>query len=70
MTQFVFVPLISLMGGMVQTVTGFGAGIIIMLFLHNVLPMNIAPAVSNTTCAPLAWSIAWKYHKAVSVKKF
>lgn len=55
--------LISFSGGLLQSITGFGAGIIIMLALPNIFPMSVAPAVSNTICAPLSWSLTFKYRK-------
>lgn len=60
---------LTAMAGFLQSITGFGGGIVIMVFLPQMLSMNLAPAVSGTCCTPLAWSIALKYWKHCNYKK-
>lgn len=60
------VPMIALpalAGGIIQTVTGFGAGIIMMLFFPLVLPMLKASALSTLITLYLTASLAWKLRK-------
>ena len=66
--MYMWILLITFAGGLVQAVTGFGGGIVIMTVLPNLVSMNLAPAISNTICTPLACAIAWKYRKHASVK--
>lgn len=63
MNVYLSMGLLSLTAGIVQSVTGFGAGIILMLLLPHYMPMNVAPIISNGTTLPLSWSIAWRYRK-------
>lgn len=63
MLNYLIIALISLAGGAGQSITGFGAGIIIMTVLPSVISMGLAPAVSGTICTPLSISIAWRYRK-------
>ncbi|MGI5946433.1 MAG: hypothetical protein ACOX8K_03390 [Lachnospiraceae bacterium] len=48
----------SLLGGTVQSVTGFGASIIIMIFLPVFLSMTAAPAVSDVITMTLSFITA------------
>ena len=60
--------LIAFAAGLLQAITGFGGGIMIMTVLPSLVSMNLAPAISGAICAPLSWSIAWKYRKFASLK--
>lgn len=60
--------LVSLAAGIVQSVTGFGAGIVIMMFLPMYLPMNVAPAISNGAAFPLALAILFQYRKVTNYR--
>lgn len=63
------IALIAMLGGLLQAITGFGGGIIIMMVLPNLVSMQVAPAISGTICTPLAGSIAWRYRKYLNIKK-
>lgn len=69
MLIYLWISLITLIAGMLQAITGFGGGIIIMIVLPNLISMNLAPAISGVICTPLAWSIAFKYRKWCNFKK-
>lgn len=58
----------SLLGGIVQSVTGFGASIIIMIFLPVFLSMTAAPAVSDVITMTLSFSMLWRYRTYVKLK--
>lgn len=57
------IMLSALAGGIIQTVTGFGASIIMMLFFPLVLPMLKASALSTMITMYLTTSLAWKLRK-------
>lgn len=59
----------SFVGGIVQAVTGFGGGIVIMIFLPFLFSINAAPAISDIITMLLAVFICVEYRKYVSVKK-
>ena len=54
------IALPALAGGIIQTVTGFGGGIIMMLFFPLVLPILKASALSTLITLYLTASLAWK----------
>ena len=58
----------SLLGGIVQLVTGFGSSIIIMIFLPVFLSMTAAPDVSDVITMTLSFSILWRYRTYVKLK--
>lgn len=51
----------ALVGGLVQGVTGFGAGVVLMLVLPVLLTVPRAAAVSGAVCVALTASMAWRY---------
>lgn len=59
----------SLLGGFVQSVTGFGAAIIIMIFLPMMMSMTAAPAASDVITMTLSFAMCWRYRKYVKVRK-
>ena len=67
LTLLLMIALPALAGGIVQAVTGFGAGIIMMLFFPLVLPMLKASALSTLVTLYLTVSLAWKFRKEVQI---
>lgn len=61
------IALPALAGGIIQSVTGFGAGIIMMLFFPLVLPMLKASALSTLVTLYLTVSLAWKFRRHVQI---
>lgn len=55
----------ALAGGLVQGVTGFGAGVVLMLVLPALLAVPQAAAVSGAVCVALTASMAWRYRSHV-----
>lgn len=55
----------ALAGGLVQGVTGFGAGVVLMLVLPALLAVPQAAAVSGATCVALTASMTWRYRARV-----
>lgn len=58
----------SLLGGFVQTVSGFGCGIVIMLFLPYFMPILQASGLSVLVCVILNVLLVVKYRKSVNMK--
>lgn len=56
------------LGGIVQTVTGFGAAIVMMLILPSFMGMLGAPAIVQTICAGLSIPLAIRFWKKVDWK--
>ena len=61
------IALPALAGGIIQTVTGFGGGIIMMLFFPLVLPILKASALSTLITLYLTASLAWKLRKQTHI---
>lgn len=55
----------ALAGGLVQELTGFGAGVVMMLALPALLAVPQAAAVSGAVCVALTASMAWRYRAHV-----
>lgn len=69
MDQLWIVAATSLAGGVVQSVTGFGAAILIMIFLPLIFSMTAAPAISDVITMTIAFAMFWRYRKSVSLRK-
>lgn len=67
---YLVLPLIAALGGMIHTITGFGAGIVMMLFLPYFLGMAAAPALSSSINLFLSLTLAFKFRKTLSLKLF
>ena len=55
----------SAVAGVVQSVTGFGAGIVMMLFFPLLMPVLNASALSGAISMTLAFSMAWKLREKI-----
>lgn len=69
MEQALLVMLPALAGGLIQGVTGFGAGIVIMIFLPQLLPVTQAAGISTAICTVLCMTMAWRYRKHAQLKQ-
>ncbi|MFC6177021.1 sulfite exporter TauE/SafE family protein [Companilactobacillus huachuanensis] len=68
--SWVFVMLFAaLVAGFVQGVTGFGSGIIMMIFLPSLLPINQSAGVSTLTMVVAIIMVAWHYRKFLRWQK-
>ena len=65
---YAVVACMALLGGTIQTVTGFGGGVVMMLALPYFLGMVRAPALSSIICMGLCYTLAWKFRKYVDFK--
>lgn len=55
-------------GGLIQGVTGFGAGVVMMMFLPLVFPVTQAAGISSAICFAVTVSMAWRYRSYVNVR--
>ena len=62
------VGLASLVGGMVQTVTGFGAGVILIMILSRFFELTEAASLNTAICAALSLSLTWQFRKEIRWK--
>ena len=63
MLNTILLGLLAIISGCTQAVTGFGAGIVNMVFMPGIIGMNPAAAVSTGAGFPLALNIARNYLK-------
>jgi len=59
----------ALMAGFVQGVTGFGSGIVMMIFLPHLLPINQSAGVSTLTMLVANAMVVWRYRKSLKWQK-
>ena len=57
---YIIVAIAAMTAGAVQTVTGFGAAVVMMLVLPRIFGVVTAPAVSTSICVVLSVSLAWR----------
>ncbi|MCH4008185.1 sulfite exporter TauE/SafE family protein [Companilactobacillus sp.] len=64
MYSWVFIIiLVAMMAGFVQGVTGFGSGIVMMVFLPHILPISQSAGVSTLTMIVANFMVFWHYRK-------
>lgn len=69
MAMVVFVGFMTLCAGILQGVSGFGSGILIMMVLPSIFPLNQAAGVSGAICLVLCILMSWRYRKHVHWEK-
>ena len=65
---YLAVALSAALGGFVQSVTGFGAAVVMMTILPYFFTMAVAPSVSTSICLGLTVTLAWKLRKSIDLK--
>ena len=63
------VSLGAMLGGMVQTVTGFGAGVVLILILSRFFDMLAAPGINNVVCMSLTVMLSWQHRGKIDLRK-
>lgn len=63
------ISLIALCAGILQGLTGFGAGIVMMMILPSFFPLNQAAGVSCAIAIVLSLSMVFRYRTCVRLKK-
>ena len=59
---------LTTVSGLVQSLTGFGAGVVMLLVLPSYFNMLQAPALSCAICLGLTAPMAWKFRKHIRLK--
>lgn len=67
--MYISIGLTALCAGILQGVTGFGAGIVMMMVLPAFLPLNQAAGVSCAIAIILSFSMTMRYRRHISFKK-
>lgn len=65
MTNPLIMLLPGLLAGLVQGITGFGSGIILMIFLPALVPIGRAAGISTLTMFVATVLVAWRYRKSL-----
>lgn len=55
----------AIIAGMIHTITGFGAGVLLIVILSNFYTMLAAPAINTSICLGLTVALTWKYRKLI-----
>ena len=69
MPKQIFILILSMAGGLCQSVTGFGSAIIMMTLMPELLPIHIAAGVTTIICCPLGIYITYYYREALNLKR-
>lgn len=59
----------AILAGLVQGLTGFGAAIIMMIFLPALLPIDQSAGVAGLIMSASVAMLVWRYHQAVEFKR-
>ena len=65
---FLIVILSAAAAGTIQTVCGFGAGVLLLLVLSQFFDMLTAPAVNLLVCVFLCLALAWKLRREIQFR--
>lgn len=63
MSWIIIMLVAAMLAGFVQGVTGFGSGIVMMVFLPHLLPINQSAGVSTLTMVVANVMVVWHYRK-------
>ena len=55
--------------GMVQSVAGFGSGIVLSLAFSRIFGIDVAPVLNTSICIYLTATLTWRYRKSVQWRK-
>lgn len=58
----------SLIAGSIQSITGFGAAMFLMMFLSPLLDLVTAPALSSAISVGLTVMLAWRFRKEIDLR--
>lgn len=62
-----FILIVSIVSGLIQTVTGFGAGIVLLLFLSYVFSVTESSAITQAVCIALSLTLSLKYKDKINL---
>lgn len=63
------VILTAIAAGFIQTVSGFGGALILMMTLPFFLTMKTSTALAGLVCIPTLISVAWQYRKKIAYRQ-
>ena len=63
---YIFLP--ALAGGIIQGVTGFGAGVVMMMFLPLQYSVVQSAGISSAICMILCAAMVYRYRKTINFK--
>ncbi|MCF0108572.1 MAG: sulfite exporter TauE/SafE family protein, partial [Erysipelotrichaceae bacterium] len=66
---FAVIVLLALIAGIVQGVTGFGAGIVMMMGFPYFFSLPVSAALSGTIGTMLSVTMTWTYRKFINWKE-
>ena len=66
---YLAVALSAALGGFVQSITGFGAAVIMMVAASAFYDMTIAPTIVALICMAQSGTMTWMYRKHIDVKQ-
>ncbi|WP_368791060.1 TSUP family transporter [Companilactobacillus farciminis] len=69
MSWIIIMLVAAMLAGFVQGVTGFGSGIVMMVFLPHLLPINQSAGVSTLTMVVANVMVVWHYRKYFEWRK-
>lgn len=58
------------LAGVIHTLTGFGAAIVLMLVMPMFYSMTAAPAISSGCTVFMSYALAWRYRKLANPRQF
>lgn len=67
--MYIIIVAAAVIAGIIQTVTGFGASVFLMLIMPYFFDMVAAPAVTSTINVGLSTTLAWKFRKHIQWKE-
>ena len=65
---YLAVALSAALGGFVQSITGFGAAVVMMTILPHFFTMAVAPSVSTSICLGLTATLAWRLRRKIDLR--
>lgn len=66
---YIVIMLSALFAGIIQTVTGFGAAVFMMLIMPYFFDMVAAPAITSAISVGLSATLAWKFRRHIQWKQ-
>lgn len=69
MNGMTMVIITAVIAGVVQSLTGFGAGIVLMIILPSLYAIPQAAGISQAICIAISGLMMWQYRKTISWKK-
>lgn len=67
--SWLFVLLPAILAGLVQGLTGFGSGIILMIFLPSLFPIAQSAGIATLMMALATFLMVYRYRKSIQIKR-